>query len=225
MLEKVQDRVHICSIGLCFDTAAVPSAITNWQLFYNTQFPDAIFLKSYASLSSIQYSEESITSTSGTSYKQKVSFSFPNADAQRSERIAYLQKSKFIKLKLTNGLDLVIGRNDYYQNSAPTFKIKSNEQTTELEIETQSIFPAGFMPTSENGEYVPEIPIAVMTPQRITFNYSIPEVTIPEGLKILDIENLNNPSKVIQFTEDSPTTITLIDNCAVDDLIKITGLI
>jgi hypothetical protein len=56
-----------------------------------------------------------------------------------------MNKVRFVKLKLTNGMDLVIGRNDIQQNARPRVKIKTNEKKAEAEFETVSIFPSGFV--------------------------------------------------------------------------------
>jgi hypothetical protein len=77
-------------------------------------------------------------------FKQKVSFKFPATDQFRSERIALFHKTKFVKISLSSGQVILIGRNDVHQNAFPTIKSKTNEHLCEIEIETQSIFPIGF---------------------------------------------------------------------------------
>lgn len=146
LLDRVVSNVIFCGIEISFYGVSVPSIIEDWQPFYNSTFESADFKKTYASLISIDFSEENSQSNAGTSYKQKISFRFPNSDAFRANRIALFQKTKYVKLKQTNGLDIVIGRNDYYQNALPVIRTKTNEQLTEIEIETQSIFPSGFTP-------------------------------------------------------------------------------
>jgi hypothetical protein len=103
------------------------------------------FAKTYVGLGSVSFGEESEYSLAGTSYKQSVTIRFPSNDKNRSERIELMQKVKFIKLKLTNGRDLVIGRNDYQQNARPKIKTKTNIKTAEAEFQTVSMFPAGFV--------------------------------------------------------------------------------
>lgn len=146
LLDKVLSNVHLCGVELSFDATAIPSVIAGWQPFYNSTFENYDFKKAYASLSSIDFSEESAESNPGISYKQKVTFRFPNSDSQRSKRINLLGKVKFIKLKQTNGLDIVFGRNDFNQNAKPKMKIKQNEQICEVSFETSSIFPSGYTP-------------------------------------------------------------------------------
>lgn len=146
LLDKVLSNVHACSIELVFEGDVVPSNITGWQPFYNSLFENATFEKAYASLSSIFFSEESIPSAAGTSYKQKLTWRFPEHDANRSERIALIHLIKFVKFKFTSGLDLIVGRNDVFQNAKPIIKVSSDGQLCVVEVETTSIYPAGFTP-------------------------------------------------------------------------------
>lgn len=147
LLDKVTSNIILCGIELSFTGVAIPSVIDGWQPFFNSTTSEADFTKAYSTLSSIDYGEETNESTAGVSYKQKIVFRFPNSDENRSSRISLLQKIKFIKLKQTNGIDILIGRNDYFQNVLPNVKVKSNHQLTEVEIETETIFPTGYTPS------------------------------------------------------------------------------
>ena len=89
--------------------------------------------------------EESAETAGNDFYKQVVTIRFPATDENRSQRIALIKKARFIKLILTNGLELVIGRNDIKQNARPKINIKTNIKTAEVEFATLSIFPAGFV--------------------------------------------------------------------------------
>lgn len=146
LLDRVLSNIHLCGVELSFNATVVPSNIDGWQPFYNSTFQNYDFEKAYASLASINFDEESNDVNAGISYKQKVTFRFPNSDAQRSNRINLLGQVKFIKLKQTNGLDIVFGRNDFNQNARPKMKIKQNEQLCEVSFETTSIFPSGYTP-------------------------------------------------------------------------------
>lgn len=147
ILDRVTSNIILCGVELAFNSEVTPSAIAGWQPFCNSTFQDSDFTPTYAGFASINFSEESSESNAGISYKQKVSFRFPNSDKNRSERISLLHKIKYIKLKQTNGLDLVVGRNDFYQNKKPTIKVKNEEQLCLVEIETQSITPSGYTPS------------------------------------------------------------------------------
>ena len=73
-------------------------------------------------------------------------FRFPNSDKNRPSRIEILKKVKYVKLLQTNGLDILIGRNDSKQNAKPKIKIKQNEQLCEVSIESLSMSPSGYAP-------------------------------------------------------------------------------
>ena len=149
VLDKVFANVHACAIEFAFEGEATPSAIEGWQPFYNSLFPEVDFQKAYATFPSITFEEESVTSSAGTSYRQKVTYAFPEHDSQRAERIALLHKLKYVKIKFTGRLDLVIGRNDFNQNARPNIKTVSNGQTCGVTIESMAIFPAGFTPRAD----------------------------------------------------------------------------
>mgnify|MGYP003406115187 FL=1 len=149
LLDKVLSNVHLCGVEISFNATVKPSDISGWQPFYNSTFDNYDFQKAYASLSSIDYGEESVESNAGTSYKQKIAFRFPNSDKNRASRIELLKKVKFIKLKQTNGLDIVIGRNDSAQNCKPKMKVKQNEQMCEVSFESLSISPSGYTPRTD----------------------------------------------------------------------------
>lgn len=147
LLDKVLSNVHACKIEISFTGQLLASNIAGWQPFYNSTFTHTNFQNIYATLSSIDFSEESTTGTAGTSWKQKATFTFPENDKYRSERIALIHTIKYLKFTFTNGLELVIGRNDFSQNTLPTVKNISNGQLCRIEIESQSIFPSGFVPS------------------------------------------------------------------------------
>lgn len=147
LLDKVISNINLCAIEVSVNGDITPSDINGWQPFYNSTFENADFEKAYASLSSISFGEESLDSASGIYYKSKVQFRFPNSDQYRSERIEFLRNVKFIKLKQTNGLDIIIGRNDFFQNTKPKLKVKTNEKLCEVSFECESISPSGFTPS------------------------------------------------------------------------------
>lgn len=146
ILDRVVSNVHLCGVEVAFTGTSVASIIDGWQPFYNQTFENANFQKAYATLTSIEFTEESIVQNGNTAFKQKVQFRFPANDANRANRIQLLHKIKFIKAKITDGRDIVIGRNDVFQNTLPTIKSKANEQFCEIEVEAISMTSAGFTP-------------------------------------------------------------------------------
>jgi len=161
LLEKVKVNPNICGVELSFSGELTAANIPDWQEFYNSSMIDTDFSKTHIGLGSVAFAEESQESPAGTSYKQSVSLRFPSTDGNRSERIALMDKVLFIKLKLTNGKDIVIGRNDIQQNSRPRIKIKTNIKTAEAEFETVSIFPSGFVANADTYGLPVLIPITL----------------------------------------------------------------
>lgn len=159
VLERVKDNPNICSVELGFTGELLAANIPDWQPFFNSSMLAIDFSKTHIGLGSVAFAEESDDSPAGTSYKQSVTIRFPSTDKNRSQRIALMAKVRFVKLKLTNGLDLVIGRNDFEQNARPRIKTKTNIKTAEAVFETVSIVPAGFV---VNPDYL-GIPI-ILTP-------------------------------------------------------------
>jgi len=145
LLGRVRVNPNICGIELAFSGQITAANIPEWQQFYNSKMIDTDFSKTHIGLGSVSFGEESEYSLAGTSYKQSVTIRFPSTDSNRAERIALIQKAIFIKINLTNGKDLIIGRNDYAQNARPKIKTKTNIKTAEVEFQTVSISPAGFV--------------------------------------------------------------------------------
>jgi hypothetical protein len=145
LLDRVGVNPNICGVELAFTGQLIAANIPDWQQFFNSEMVDLDFTKIYVGLGSVSFGEESEYSLAGTSYKQSVTIRFPATDGNRSKRIELLQRVKFIKLKLTDGRDLVIGRNDYVQNARPRIETKTNIKTAEVKFQTVSIFSAGFV--------------------------------------------------------------------------------
>lgn len=145
LLDRVNVNPNICAVEVAFTGELTAANIPDWQQFYNSSMAGLDFAKTYVGLGSVSFGEESEYSLAGTSYKQSVTIRFPSNDANRAERIELMQKVKFLKLKLTNGRDIVIGRNDYQQNALPKIKTETNIKTAEVKFQTISISPAGFV--------------------------------------------------------------------------------
>jgi hypothetical protein len=149
LFDKLKSNPSICGVEVAFTGELIPSNITDWQQFYNATLSNTDFQKVYASSGSVTFNEETSETISGTLHKQKITIRFPSNDEKRSDRLMKFNKVRFIKIKLTNGKDLVIGRNDIQQNSKPKISMKSNHQLTEISFETVSIFASGFVPNSD----------------------------------------------------------------------------
>jgi hypothetical protein len=150
LLDRVTSNVHACEIQLAFQGDILPSTINGWQPFYNSFFQNANFEKAYAGLASINFSEESAMLNGNPYFIQKVNFRFPEHDQNRANRIALIHKIKFITLKYTSGRTLVIGKNDFFQNSKPNTKTSSDGQLCEVELNSSCISPSGFTSTLDS---------------------------------------------------------------------------
>lgn len=145
LLNKVKVSANICGVELAFVGDLLASSIPEWQQFYNSQMIATDFTKTHIGLGSVSFEEESVQSNAGTSYKQVLVIRFPVCDGNRAQRLELLQRVKFIKLKLTTGRDIVIGRNDFKQNARPRIKTQTNSKTAEAKFETVSISPSGYV--------------------------------------------------------------------------------
>jgi hypothetical protein len=149
ILDRVRVNPNICAVEVAFRGQLTAANIPDWQQFYNSTMLDLDFTKTHVGLGSVSFGEESDNSAAGTIYKQSVTIRFPTTDENRADRIELLQHVKFLKLKLTNGRDIIIGRNDYLQNARPRIKTKTNIKTAEVEFQTLSMFPSGFVANSD----------------------------------------------------------------------------
>ena len=160
LLDRVNVNPNICGVELAFYGQVTAANIPDWQQFFNSMMIDTDFTKTYIGLGSVAFGEESADTPAGPTYKQSISIRFPSTDGNRSERIALMKKVKFIKLKLSSGRDLVIGRNDYKQNARPKIKIETNTKIAEAKFETVSIFPSGFVASPDAYGLPTYIPIS-----------------------------------------------------------------
>ena len=145
ILERVAVNPNICGVELALMGEITAANIPEWQPFFNSTMFAVDFAKTYVGLGSVSFGEESEYSLAGTSYKQSVTIRFPVNDENRSQRIELMQKVKFVKLILTDGREMLVGRNDYKQNARPKIKTKTNIKTAEAEFQTISMFSAGFI--------------------------------------------------------------------------------
>lgn len=147
LLERVNSLPNICGIEMAFNGAMLPSAIEGYQEFYNSIPSYADFTPAHFGRASVSFDEDSLEDNAGISYRQKLTILFPASDADRASRIVMMHKVKFIKIKLSNNKDIILGRNDFEQNARIKVKTKLDERMAQAEFETVSIFPAGYVPS------------------------------------------------------------------------------
>lgn len=139
--KKVQSVPNICKVFLDFTGRSIafnPTAAN----FGDTLISNGLIQETYFHKGSIQFAENSSETSAGTKYDQTVNISFNSSDPDRAKRIQELHKIRHIILVLTNNENIVIGRNDYFQNKKPKVNTVSNHIKTAAEIYTESIIPA-----------------------------------------------------------------------------------
>lgn len=148
--DKVNSSPHICGIELDFSGELAPSYTNDFLKFYNSYENGNVFQETYFGKKTVRLKESSFHSREGYGFNQSLSIKFPSNDLNRALRIEMFKKVKFIKIKLSNGTDMVLGRNDYFQNKKPNVKIESDEKMTQIRFSTKSMASLGFLP-SEGG--------------------------------------------------------------------------
>lgn len=151
LLERVNSLPNICGIELAFSGSLLPSAINGYQQFYNSIPRYTDFEPVHFGRAAVAFDEDSQEDNSGIWYKQKLIILFPATDSERAMRMALMQKVKFVKIKFSNNLDLILGRNDFEQNARIKVKTKLDERIAQVEFETVSIFPSGYVPAAVQG--------------------------------------------------------------------------
>lgn len=137
---------RICGIDIGFQGNAIPSSIAGYQPFYNSILVDYNFQAAYHGVSTVSFTEENVHTTAGYSWKQKLTFRFPTADRDRALRLTEFQKITYAKIKMSSGLHLLLGRNDFEQNKKPAVSISVSGTMAILEISTESVFATGYTP-------------------------------------------------------------------------------
>ena len=160
---EIQNKVlvlpNICGLEIDLSAEATPTLNPSLQSFYNTYTQNGEASTAYTTPSKISFRESATYTRSGMVYKQEVRLEFPSNDPLRSNRITEYLKVKYLYLKLSTGLVMFFGRNDYYQNTEPKTTMSSNETTTQVIYQTESIFPIGFTNGSFSFELSEEIPL------------------------------------------------------------------
>jgi len=160
--ERVFNNPHICGIELDVSAKEFAAGNLDTQPFYNTNVSDANFKKVYYSIGSAKFSESSSESRRGVVYTQKIKLKFPSNDKFRSQRLEELRQAKFISIKFSTDQKVILGRNDFFQNTKPRVKVSSDEKVTQLEFVTTSLFPVGFFENTAAYGFVYEFPISFL---------------------------------------------------------------
>ena len=163
LYSRVRSNPGICGLELAFTGTLLPSIIEGYQPFNNSLTQGTDFQPASFGLGSVSFIEESQESNAGKSYKQKLIIRFLTSDKSRAYRMDALQKVKYLKIKLSNGRDLVLGRNDFEQNARPAIQSKADEKMATVEFETVSIVSAGYTPNIDASGLPDFIPLDLIS--------------------------------------------------------------
>ena len=91
---------------------------------------------------SLSFNQDYEETRSGGVYTQSVQFSYPSNTDEHALESEFLKKVKLIGLLLSDGSEIIIGRNDVKQNRKPKLSFSSNLNFTEAKFVSRSIIPA-----------------------------------------------------------------------------------
>ncbi len=150
LLDKVKELPHVCGIELDLYGSLSPSSSKDFLKFYNSYEYNNAFMAAYFGQKTIRFGEISSDTTAGLIHTQTLTIQFPSNDLNRAARLDIFKKVKFIKIKLNNNTEMVMGRNDYFQNKKPSVKISSNLKTSRVTFQTRSIVALGYVEFDES---------------------------------------------------------------------------
>ena len=143
LIDKSKIIQNICGIEIDASAQYRPSAENSLQPFSNTFISTTSAKPVYFGKGKVAYAQQGKPTSSGMLYSQVLSIQFPNSDLLSSERIKEYIKVKLIYIRLSAGVVILFGRNDFYQNAAPVVTIKNTQNITKITYKAQSMFPAG----------------------------------------------------------------------------------
>lgn len=151
--DKVIHLPTICGIQIDVTAEYLPAAGSASQPFTNTFIAQSEAEEIYFGKGSVSFSEKGKDTVAGMRYEQKLRISIPNGDVASAERINGYRNAKFIYIKLSGGKVLLLGRNDYFQNTRLKISVTSNHSKTTITYSTSAITPTGIAVFS--GSYNP----------------------------------------------------------------------
>jgi len=157
--KKVLVLPNICGIEIDLTGQPNPSIDTSLQPFYNTYVQNSTPKTAYFSPSKASYTEKGNNTEAGMLYEHKLTLQFPNNDPLRVMRIQDYLKVKYIYIKLSSGMVLFFGRNDFYQNAKPKISVVNTNKKTTITYKMKSILLMGFTNGSFDFNLSEEFPI------------------------------------------------------------------
>ncbi|WP_372758112.1 hypothetical protein [Mariniflexile sp.] len=154
ILSKVVGAPFICKVYLDFNGSLTALSGAEHQNFYNSLGNQYTWKPLHIGLKTVSFSDKEKTSRAGSSYEQQLKVSFANTDSLRTDRIEKIKSTKFVRIELSNGQSIVMGRNDYFQNKPLEVTYASDEVKTTITFKTVSIFPIGLLEINDVSSFI-----------------------------------------------------------------------
>lgn len=154
ILQKVVGAPFISKIYLDFNGSLTPFFGEEKQNFYNSKGNQFTWKPLHFGLKSVSFSERERKAKRGSSYEQSLKISFANSDELRTDRIEKIKTTLFVRIELSNGNSIVMGRNDYQQNKPLEITTTSTEIKTTITFKTTSIFSIGLLQVNEVSNFI-----------------------------------------------------------------------
>jgi hypothetical protein len=156
---RVNNFSNVCGIVIDASAVALPTPTGSLQPFTNSIMYSQNARPVYATAAAVQLQEVGSERRSGVSYKHTLRLTFPGSDPLRANRVQQFINTKYIYIKLSDGMTICFGRNDYFQNSRPKIAINIQDNRNQVTFETESITPLGFTNGSTPFDFPLELPV------------------------------------------------------------------
>lgn len=156
---KVQNFPSVCGIVIDASATALPTPTGSLQPFTNSIMYQQNATPVYVTTAGVQLQEQGSESRAGLSYKQTLRVSFPGSDPLRGNRIDQFKNVKYVYIKLSDGMTICFGRNDYHQNARPKIGVSIQDNRNQITYETESITPLGFTNGATPFDFPLDLPV------------------------------------------------------------------
>ena len=144
----------ICKMYLDFVGNLVPIKNEDRINFANSTSDTLIWNQIEFTKSNISFRETSSKKKEGSLFKQSLSISFKNDFSIKADKLALLEKTRFIQMELSNGKKLVFGRNDFFQNKLPIKTFSTTVGRTTVTFKSESIFSFGYVEINTISDFI-----------------------------------------------------------------------
>jgi hypothetical protein len=149
LLSKITGTPFISKIYLDFNGNLIPVKNEVKNNFSGSIGNQYTWKSTHFSKNRVVYTETERETNAGSKYLQRLQIVFPNHDSNRSERIDKIKQAKFVRIELSNGVSIVLGRNDFYQNRKLKINHVSDALKTNITFSCETIFSSGILKVTD----------------------------------------------------------------------------